>query len=53
MQQPNVDWDTLLQNEPYSMEAIHIDSERPFIGRDTDLLQLARAVASSHFPRYS
>lgn len=46
MQNPNVDWDTLVQAEPYSQEAIQIDSDRPFIGRDTDLLQLVRAVAS-------
>ncbi|MEX0802990.1 MAG: AAA family ATPase [Candidatus Binatia bacterium] len=46
LQNPNVDWDTLVHEEPYSMEAIHIDSTRPFIGRETDLSQLVRAFGS-------
>jgi hypothetical protein len=46
MQNPNVDWAKLIQAEPYSKEAIQLDSERPFIGRETDLLQLFKTIAS-------
>jgi hypothetical protein len=38
-----VDWDRL--SDPYSIEAIDLDSERPFVGRKADVQQLLRSLA--------
>ena len=46
IQSSTVDWNGLIASEPYSKEAIPLDSDRPFIGRESDLLQLFRTIAS-------
>ena len=46
VQNPAVDWEALIASEPYSKEAIQLESDRPFIGRESDLLQLFKTIAS-------
>ena len=45
-QNANVNWDKLRSEEPYSMEAINLESARPFVGRDADLRKLMTAIVS-------
>lgn len=47
IQNPEVDWEELIASEPYSKEAIQLDSARPFIGRESDLRQLFKTIASN------
>ena len=45
-QSASVNWNNLLDNEPYSILPIEPDSNRPFVGRKTDVQKLVRSVAS-------
>ena len=43
-QHANINWDTLVKKDPYSLDAIEIVGTRPFVGRAADLQKLYRAV---------
>ena len=43
-QRANINWDTLVKKDPYSLHAIEIVGTRPFVGRTADLQKLYRAV---------
>jgi len=44
-QNSSVTWEKLIREDPYSIEAIDRDSGRPFVGRETDVLQLLRGLS--------
>jgi len=43
-QNENINWDELRSQSPYSTDAISSESERPFVGRESDLRELMRNV---------
>lgn len=44
-QNANVNWNDLIHDDPYSIEAIDLESDRPFVGREADVQQLLRMLA--------